>query len=322
MGMNLECMLYLQKQGYLTQTKNKLLDIGPQNIYHATKNQLHHFCQNQGITQFDEALVTELKRIEYFSTPRPEERTSLLSELTDLTNIEYNSFDVCPALKTEILDLNFDDLPKQHSEYFDVILNFGTTEHIFNQWNSFKIIHDAAKVDGIIYHQLPGTGYLDHGYYCYTPVFFHDLAQANQYEILDLFFTEAGSNDFDRLGMDFRHIEQLSTKQSANLKGGRIPCFNINVILKKIVNTPFRCVLELATTHSAVNSEIAQRYLTSADLNAMIEKLTNQLNQVMTERNEMIKERNQMKNDLDGVLQSKSWRITKPLRYAMRSIRS
>ncbi len=32
MGMNIECMFYLQEQGYLSADRNKLLDIGPQNV--------------------------------------------------------------------------------------------------------------------------------------------------------------------------------------------------------------------------------------------------------------------------------------------------
>jgi hypothetical protein len=60
----------------------------------------------------------------------------MLSEITDLTNIEYDSIDVCPGLRnTEILDLNFDPLPKRMRDRYDVVFNFGTTEHIFNQWN-------------------------------------------------------------------------------------------------------------------------------------------------------------------------------------------
>src|SRR5205823_271847 len=97
-------------------------------------------------------------------------------EVTDLTSIEYNSFDVCPALKTEILDLNFESTPSKYHGYYDIVLNSGTTEHILNQWNCFEVMHDATRVGGVIYCQLPATGYLDHGYFTYTPLFFRDLA--------------------------------------------------------------------------------------------------------------------------------------------------
>ena len=53
-------------------------------------------------------MLREIRRLVYFSTPRPEEQTLLFSEITDLTNIKYDSVDVCPGLKTTLLDLNFD----------------------------------------------------------------------------------------------------------------------------------------------------------------------------------------------------------------------
>jgi len=97
----------------------------------------------QGGETQSEKFAKESKRLEYFSTPRPDERTTLFSEICDLTSVEYWAFDVCPAFKTEILDLNFDKLPIRHREYYDVVLNYITTEHVFNQWNSFQVMHDA-----------------------------------------------------------------------------------------------------------------------------------------------------------------------------------
>src|SRR6266700_7939841 len=182
MAMNLDGPIYLQRKGLLSSAKNKILDIGPQNVYFARDEQIREFIKNQDTVAGDE-LDAEINRLIYFSTPRPEERTTLLSEITDLTNIEYNSVDVCPGLKTEILDLNFDAIPDCMRRRYDVVFNFGTTEHIFNQWNCFEFMHDALKVGGVVYHQLPASGYLDHGYYCYTPLFFREMAHANLYAI-------------------------------------------------------------------------------------------------------------------------------------------
>lgn len=101
------------------------------------------------------------------------------------------------AIKTEIFDLNYDVIDDDKKEYYDVVLNFGTTEHVFNQWNSFEVMHDALKVGGVLYSVLPASGYLDHGYYCYTPLFFADLAKANGYEIVDLFMNYCGHHPLD-----------------------------------------------------------------------------------------------------------------------------
>jgi len=216
----------------------------------------------------------------YFSTPRSEERTTLLSEVTDLTSIEYNSFDVCPGLKTELLDLNFESVPEKYCEYYDVVLNVGTTEHVLNQWNCFEVIHDATRVGGAIYHQLPATGYLDHGYFTYTPLFFRDLATANDYEVIDIFFTLAGLNELLRLGIDVRAEAMLLVPNSDQLAvfDRRVPCFEVHVVMRKRRSGRFRCGLEIATAHASVNQAMALRYATEDEPRARLAAATSECN--------------------------------------------
>src|SRR5262245_60041204 len=128
MGMNLDGPLFLQRRGWLTRDKNKILDIGPQTIYSVRPEQIKEFVANQGDPVVkNENLLGEIERLVYFSTPRPNERTTMFSEIVDLTNIEYRSIDVCRGLNnTEILDLNFDTLPEHMHAAYDVVFNFGT----------------------------------------------------------------------------------------------------------------------------------------------------------------------------------------------------
>lgn len=258
MGMNLDALIYLQRQGSLSRTKNRVLDIGPQTIYFARPEQVREIIERQGMSASDTATI---ERLVYFSTPRPGERTTMLSEITDLANIEYASIDVCPGLKnTHILDLNFDALPDELRGRHDVVFNFGTTEHIFNQWNCFEVIHDALKVDGVVYHQLPASGYLDHGYFCYTPLFFRELAAANAYTIEQMIVTPAGESKIDELGLPSLDGDTL-LKPTGHLNGNnRIPALNIHVILRKTVDAPFRVSLEIATAHSVVDRKMLRRY--------------------------------------------------------------
>jgi hypothetical protein len=263
-GLNLNAPIYLQRKGLLTPQKNKLLDIGPQNVYFVRPEQIREFVANQVQAVSDDYLETEIKRLVYFSTPRRGERTTLLSEITDLTNIEYNSVDVCPGLRTELLDLNFDRLSDHLRSRYDVVLNFGTTEHIFNQWNCFEVMHDALKVDGVVYHQLPASGYLDHGYYCYTPLFFREIAQANAYVIEHLSVTPAGESKIDALGIPTETGDSILHPPGDLGSDNRIPALNIHAILRKTRDAPFRVALEIATAHSAVNEQMAARYAAPA----------------------------------------------------------
>jgi hypothetical protein len=43
------------------------------------------------------------------------------------------------------LDLNFDEVPSAYRGCFDLVTNYGTTEHVANQLNAFQVIHDLAR---------------------------------------------------------------------------------------------------------------------------------------------------------------------------------
>jgi hypothetical protein len=301
-GMNLNGPIYLQQRGFLTSTKNKILDIGPQNVLFVQEEQIREFLRRQGVDSTDEKTDSIIKRLVYFSTPRPDERTMLLSEITDLTNIEYNSVDVCPGLKTTILDLNFDSIPDWMLQHYDVVFNFGTTEHIFNQWNSFEFMHDALSVDGVMYHQLPASGYLDHGYYCYTPLFFREMAQANAYIIEHLAVTPAGESKIDALGISGMAGDSLLSPEAHLGVNNRVPALNIHVILRKTTDAPFRASLEIATAHSQVNTGMLDRYAKpSRGAGAL-------------PRQRLIADLDVAQSELAAIRASRSWRITAPLR--------
>jgi hypothetical protein len=291
MGLNMECVLYLQKKGHLTTSKNKLLDIGPQNVYLASPSQIEEFLHRCGVETAG-SLEEVIQRLSHYSHPRPGERTTLLSQLTDLTTIEYNSFDVCPALKTELLDLNYDALPRQYYEYYDLVLNFGTTEHIMNQWNCFSVIHEATKVGGIIYCVLPASGYLDHGYYCYTPVFFRDMAAANDYVIVDKFLVPAiPSSRLEPTGFDVRTDKAFMQSSSASVGtySEEVPSFNIHVLMRKTKSAQFQCALEIATADAPINAAMAARY----GLNASAMTPSRRIADLIAECQSLLKERDE-----------------------------
>lgn len=81
-------------------------------------------------------------------------------------------------------DLNCQELPWRYRGRYKFVINSGTNEHILNQYNVFKVIHDAAAVDGVVHHDVPGCGEYEHGIIAYSPKLFGALATANGYDIL------------------------------------------------------------------------------------------------------------------------------------------
>src|SRR5262245_19920801 len=81
------------------------------------------------------------------------------------------------------LDLNRDTVPREHCGRFDLVINAGTTEHVANQDNAFRIIHDLTRNGGIMWHEVPAFTF-GHGLVNYSPKLFIQLVRQNAYEPL------------------------------------------------------------------------------------------------------------------------------------------
>ncbi len=77
---------------------------------------------------------------------------------------------------------------------FDLVVNNGTGEHIFNQANVFESCHNLCNREGVMVHILPWVGQMNHGFFNYQPVFFADLAKANGYTLEALYAGEREGN--------------------------------------------------------------------------------------------------------------------------------
>jgi hypothetical protein len=102
----------------------------------------------------------------------------LMGAGTTFTAIDRNG--TAAALK---LDLNQPVPSGLLGEPFDLVINCGTAEHVFDQCQLFRTIHDWAKAGALIVHSVPLSGWPDHGFFNYHPGLFRDLARSNGYEI-------------------------------------------------------------------------------------------------------------------------------------------
>jgi hypothetical protein len=70
---------------------------------------------------------------------------------------------------------------------FDVVTNFGTSEHVEPQYDCWRNIHRFTRAGGVMIHEVPEVGHWPgHCRIYYTPAFFRALAAANTYQLLDL----------------------------------------------------------------------------------------------------------------------------------------
>ena len=141
------------------------------------------------------------------------------------------------------LDLNRDSVPASLRGAFDLVVNAGTTEHVVNQDNAFRVIHDLAKVGGVMLHEVPGGGMLTHGVVSYNPQFFWLLCRDNNYDVFDLTVSHAVdapiSNDV------LASNAQFAKSRKAIQSRLSVPIFQLTAILQKTSTNAFVTPLDV-----------------------------------------------------------------------------
>ena len=92
---------------------------------------------------------------------------------------KYDCVDIDGNFGSLTLDLNFDSVPPDRRGKYGLTTNHGTSEHILDQRNTFKAIHDFTAPGGLMLHALPFTVHLEHGFFNYQPNLFDALARYN-----------------------------------------------------------------------------------------------------------------------------------------------
>ena len=100
---------------------------------------------------------------------------------------EYKSIDINGAYNSLQFDLNKNILETySYNEKYDLVINNGTGEHVFNQYSLFLNFHNLTKLNGVMLNILPFIDWINHGFYNFNPIFFADLAASNNYEIIKI----------------------------------------------------------------------------------------------------------------------------------------
>ena len=100
---------------------------------------------------------------------------------------DYKSIDINGAYGSFQFDLN-KDISKMYNfnKKYDLVINNGTGEHVFNQYALFLNLHNLTNINGIMLNILPFIDWINHGFYNFNPIFFADLAASNNYEIIKI----------------------------------------------------------------------------------------------------------------------------------------
>lgn len=266
MGITMGLMKQLRERNVLSRSGLKVLDIGSSNLYQAQAQEIVDYVSAFGGKESPALLQEFAQRLakgSAYDSVKGGLNESFAGELIERCGMSYLSMDIAKGYKTEVFDLNHEDLPAHHQGAYDVVMNIGTTEHVFNQYNSFKVAHEAAHVGSYMVHQLPASGYTDHGYYMYAGRFFFELAAYNKYEITDVWYDAAGEDD---LYLSLRRYAALNPTL-AKLNAAEpvmIPNYMLTVIYRKVQNLAFAGTLETSTSVGDIPLSVSVAYATSA----------------------------------------------------------
>lgn len=272
MGLNWTYVRQLDRYGVFGAPNCRILDVGCSNLYSAPADDMVKFVQEQNPSpRADlEAFCAKLEKGSAFDPVKGGLNESFAGEIFEAAGFSYASIDIARGFNTTVVDLNHEAVPEEFVGAFDLVMNFGTTEHIFNQFNSFAAIHESTKPGGYMFHSLPSIGFTDHCYFTYNGRFFCDLARYNKYKIVDMWLDgPAGDDDafafLRSFSGTFPALKQRLTRigaeeRESTIDALKIPNISISVLYQKTNNADFRGAIETSTSARAVASRVLGDY--------------------------------------------------------------
>lgn len=156
------------------------------------------------------------------------------SEITALDNSDFEGANLNHNLN--IPPYNSSDTLSKYEGIFDLVIDGGTSEHVYSPIASLTNYLYLCKNSGSVVQMLPINNYVDHGIYQFSPTFFHSI-KLNNLLLTHLSFFEHGpqgkkNRQWNGLDPEFReHIHgawdgsayaNLFRFTSKNIVGGAV----------------------------------------------------------------------------------------------------
>lgn len=159
---------------------------------------------------------------------------AILGEKIDLTVFDFTKYE---GLEVE-WDFNY-PIPDEYIGKFDIVIDGGTCEHIFNIAQALSNVNLMLSKNGVAFHGGP-LCWPNHGFYGYNPTLFADFYEANNCEIIELFLSASYlSTDGKRksLTVDVPKYERFTMRQLAAHDINLLKLeYNLNTFVQKKSN--------------------------------------------------------------------------------------
>ncbi len=188
----------LECRNLISNNKAEAIDLGSQTASINSTFVSNLINQNKSIKKLQKKNLEILSKREKFNTK---------DYFMSIGFKDYKSIDINGAYESFQFDLNKNILKIYNfNKKYDLVINNGTGEHVFNQYALFLNFHNLTKVNGIMLNILPFIDWINHGFYNFNPIFFADLAASNNYEILKI---SLANRDGSELKLDSNNFSIL-----------------------------------------------------------------------------------------------------------------
>ncbi|WP_419735688.1 hypothetical protein [Pseudomonas sp. COR18] len=107
-----------------------------------------------------------------------------------LGDVEVDAIDIDSYQNANIIHDLTQPFPEALRNHYGLILDAGTLEHVLECTSALTNILDCLKPGGTMIHMSPAGGYLDHGYYQFSPIFFEHYYKSKGMEVIDMTLVE------------------------------------------------------------------------------------------------------------------------------------
>lgn len=176
MGFNIACMLMIMKERSGTPFSGSVVQIGRQDIYFDWDTM--KLCAQHINYPLQEPDEIGYRYNEWVPDKRTLDDVTFFKALgfSEVYSLDASDYE-CP---TFVHDLNR-PIPDSLKNSFDAVVDGGSFEHIFHLPNALQNVVSMLKVGGRIIHHSPTHNYVDHGFYSFSPTWFHDYYEANHF---------------------------------------------------------------------------------------------------------------------------------------------
>ncbi|MFH1851420.1 MAG: class I SAM-dependent methyltransferase [Candidatus Neomarinimicrobiota bacterium] len=179
MGIAIPAARLLMDEHFRRPFSGSVLELGKQHIWFSLE-ELRRWAPKHNVNLIEPDAVA-LSDIDFLR------KKGCIDDVSFFKAMGFQAVESCDVSDYEgadhVLDLNLPVPEKFHNSY-DVIVDGGTLEHIFNLPQVLKNIFSMLKPGGRIIHLTPSSNFVDHGFYMFSPTLFFDYYTVNRWNIV------------------------------------------------------------------------------------------------------------------------------------------